>query len=167
MNDEQINDGLKYRLVILYTWTICYLVILISHCLIQSKTIELTEALGYFAITNAILLPQLTVILTFFYKKKESEIRSIIQNAPFAKFAFYTSLLFIITYTALTIIAYPLPKLTNHAINVFANPDWDYPKASVNIAKIMGNVMFFSTGAITYLFGKNESKPLRKMQVRS
>lgn len=157
MNETQINnDGLKYRLLILYTWSICYVVILISYCLIQSKTTNLTEALGYFSVTSAILLPQLTVIIGFFYKKSESEIQVIIKNTPFAKFAFYTSLLFIIVYTTLIVLAYPLPKLTNYTIDVFSdNPDWEYPKASINIAKIMGNVMFFSTGAITYLFSKN------------
>lgn len=138
---------LKYRLTLLYVWSICYVIILISYCLIITPdSVSTDRALGLFAKTSAVILPQLTVIIAFFYKKTNEDIQTIIINTPFANFAYWTSIVFITVYTVLIVLGIPFHSLF----------EWKIEECTDNLAKIMGNVLFFSTGAVTYLFSKRE-----------
>ena len=155
------NKQLQYRLTLLYVWAICYVVMLICFCSAINETTTVIRVLELFGSTSAVILPQLTVILAFFYNKSDAQIQDILFATPFARFAYWSSIFFITSYTALVIVGIPFHGLFG----------WMLPEVSEYVPKIMGNVLFFSTGAVAYLFSdgrdRNVMNKSKKASVKS
>lgn len=136
----------NYRNILILTWCICYVIILISYLSIIHKgnpvTNSFTRIISLFGIVSALVVPQIGIMLSFYFEKTNDEINSILKNRPNAKLAYWFSLFYITVLTILIIIGIPFQGLFGWRIN----------EATNYIVLIMGHLALFITLPLRYLF---------------
>ena len=133
-----------YRNRLFFTWVICYLVILFCYLIcIRQDTNKPDRMLELFGLTSALILPQLTLMVAFFFEKSDEEVNKTVKRKPNSIIAYWFSIGYILIYTILIILSIPLDLLFH----------WTIDESTGYLILIMGHLSLFSTIPTVYLFG--------------
>jgi hypothetical protein len=136
----------NYRNILILTWCLCYIIIFISYLSIIHKDNPVTNSFPriilLFGIVSAIIVPQIGIMLSFFFEKTKEEVDSILENRPNAKLAYWFSIFYILIFTCLIVVGIPFQSLFGWKIN----------EATNYIVLIMGHLALFITLPLKYLF---------------
>lgn len=136
-----------YRNTLILTWAICYVVILICYLSRigsgDNPNLNTFSRLFFlFGLISAILVPQIGLMLSFYFERSNEEIAKIISERQNAKLAYWFSFFYIIAFAILIILGIAFEILFSWKIN----------EATYNIIVIMGHLALFMTLPIKYLF---------------
>lgn len=137
----------NYRLILIYTWCICYLIILSTymsriHSGDNPFTNSFERLISLFGIVSAIIVPQIGIMFSFFFEYSNEQIRTILETRPNAKIAYAFSIFYILLFTILIVLGVGFQVLL----------DWKINEATTYIVLIMGHLAFFVTLPLRHLF---------------
>ncbi len=135
----------NYRLRLLFSWTFGYILMLGCYVVGQSKDVgKLPRMLELFGTISAVILPQLTLMFSFYFEKTEEEVKAIMRNKPNSKLAYWFSCSYILTYALFILIAIPFDELRPFG--------WDRSECTYYSILIMGHLGLLATYSTAYLF---------------
>jgi hypothetical protein len=135
----------NYRLRLLLSWTLCYILMLGCYIAGQNEDVgKLPRMLELFGAVSAVILPQLTLMFTFYFEKTEQEVEAIMNNKPNSKLAYWFSFSYILIYAFFILIAIPFDNVRPFG--------WDRGECTYYSVLIMGHIGLFATYATAYLF---------------
>jgi len=136
---------INYQLRLLFIWIICYLVMLVSYISGQGEDVDkLPRMLELFGAISAVILPQIVLMLSYYFERNKKEVENILADKPNSKLACWFSSSYILLYTIFIVIAIPFDKIRPFG--------WDRSECTFYSILIMGNLGIFSTYSTAYLF---------------
>lgn len=142
--------AIQYRQFFLIFWLLCYALIVLFYLLAvrDDGTITFMDIKPLLFKTSGVILPQLTIMIGFFYAKTKAQVERIVQKTTFSKLAYIMSIFYITIFTILVFLGISLKILPGNTLTEINNM----------ILIVMGVLSIFSNGPIVYLFGKRNTQ---------